>query len=171
MASWQLTETTINLILAYIEANIAAELALVRNDRPDASVSTEPPKTYFIYPRARGYRPPAVFAICEEFDFRLEQSKPNYINALAKVNVSILVEDRDRTALTVKCWRYQAALARMLDNLELSNQSGSVKLVCKEVRHSFSPLYTNTQDPEDPKAVFRKEVVVELEVEHYEEKV
>lgn len=171
MAAPKLTETTVNLINDYLQTNIATALTNVRTERNDPIVTTEPPREYFIYPRAHGYRPPAIFIICEAFDFRLETG-PNFINGLAKINVTALVEDIDRTRVTIKCWRYQAALSQLLDNTQLTSSDNLVRIVTKQVRHSFSPLYTDmkVKNPEDPGVVFRQEVAIELEVEHYENK-
>ena len=168
MASYKLTEISVDLIQTHLKTNIATALTDVRTDRADAKVTTEPPRSYFIFPRAKGYRLPAVFTIAEESDFRLETG-PNFINALEKINVSVLIEDKDRGSLTIKAWRYQAALAKLLNNTALTNVGNTVKIVTKLVRNSFSPIYTNAADEESTAAVFRKEVVLELDVEHYEQ--
>lgn len=168
MASYRLTEITVNLIIAHLKANMPTALATLRTDRADSRVTTEPPTSYFIYPRAKGYRPPAVFVIAEETDFRLEETGPNFVNATDIIHVAVLVEDKDRESLTIKAWRYQAALAKLLNLTDLVSADTTVKCVTKILRNTFSPEYTNARDENAADAVFRKEVVLELEVEHYE---
>lgn len=167
--AYKLTESTVGLIVAHLKANMPAALLAIRTDRADARVTTEPPNSYFIFEKARGYRPPAVFVIFEQCDFRLGETGPNFINALETGNVTVLIEDKDRESLTIKAWRYQAALAQLLTNTSLTNGANTVKLVTKVVRNSFSPIYSNAKDEESSQAVFRKEIVLELEVEHYEQ--
>lgn len=169
MNSLKLTEISVSLILAHLKTNMPTALADLRTERADAKVTTEPPQSYFIYERARGYKTPAVFIIAEECDFRLDATGPNYVNSRERINVAVLVEDRDREHLTYKAWRYQAALAKLLMNTALTNVGDSVKIVTKVMRNSFSPIYSNAKDEESAQAVFRKEIVLELEVDHYEQ--
>lgn len=170
MSSYKLTEITVNLIIAHIKANISGALSDVRTDRADAKVSTEPPVSFFRYydPGPKVYRPPAVLVISKSFDFRLSEG-PNYIYGLETVDVGILVEDHDRDALTLKAWRYQAALAKLLNNTALTNAGNTVKIVTKLIRYNFSEPYTDAGKKGSTVSVFRKEVVLELEVEHYEQ--
>jgi hypothetical protein len=101
-------------------------------------------------------------------DFRLPRG-PNYISAAHDMRVTVLLDDRNRELLTIRCWRYQAALTKLLSETQLLTLDNKVKIVTKVVKNTFSPLYTDTANPDSPQAVFRKEVVVELEVEHYEQ--
>jgi hypothetical protein len=167
--SYRLTEISVGLIITYLQANIAAELSSVATQRADGiGVETPITSSYFIYPKARGYRPPAIFVIAVDNDFRLNTG-PNFVNSLEKINVAVMVEDKDRTRITKKAWRYQAALTRLLNGAQITSSDSKVKIITKLVRDSFSPLYNYTaKDEESPEAVFRKEYVVELEVEHYE---
>lgn len=166
----QLIETDSNLLIAHIKANFPAALAGIRAVRADNSVTTEPPpsESYFIYPGARGFRPPAVFVIGDEIDFRNEQMGANFIDARVRINVSIVVEDKDKQKLTVKAWRYQAALSGMLTQTTLLSADQKVKIVSIVRRATFSPIYTNAKNAESPEALFRKEIILELDVDHYE---
>lgn len=171
MPSLHLAETTINLIKVHLQANMTAALKQVWDDRPDHRSTMETPNDYFIYVPTHAYRRPAMILQCSDFDFRLSTG-PNFINALAKVTVEAVVQDRDRESLTIKTWRYQCAMVHLLDNLELTNTDGSVKIICKVLKTPFSADGTiEDRDSSDPIAVFAKGVMVELDVEHYERKV
>jgi hypothetical protein len=168
MSSRQLAETTVNLIEAKIKADIEAVLAELRTDRADAKVSTEAPRSYFKYAGPKGYRVPAVFTICDSMDMHNIDKASNAITATARVMVSVLIEDRLKELLVVKAWRYQAALHKILHETTLTSVDSRVKLVCKVESMHFSPEFSETVDEKNPSAVFRKEVAIECEVEHYE---
>lgn len=165
-----LIETTVTLITEHLQQNFPSAMAGVRSIRPDNVVTTEVPpiESYFTYPMARGFRPPAVFVISDEIDFRNEQSGANFISAQMRVNVSVLVEDQDKAKLTTKAWRYQTALSSMLTETQLLSDETNVKIVCVVRRATFSPIYTNAKNEDSSEALFRKEIVLELDVDHYE---
>jgi hypothetical protein len=168
MSAPRLTEETVGLIISHIQTNIAQALTDVRADRPDNQVVTEIPASYFNYENAHGYQTPAIFVICETFDFKLDQYQANYINADAKINVSVLVEDKDKNNLTVKTWRYQSALHQLLAQTQLQSTDNKVKLTIKVMNATFSPLYSKVRNKDSVEAVFRKEVLLECEVNHQE---
>lgn len=168
MASLKLIEYTTNLLMTEIQAKIDAALQQVSTDRADNFVSLESPVSYFYFWNAQAYQAPAVFVIAEDFDMRLLDTGPNFVNALARMNVAVVVEDKDAYYVTVKAWRYQAALTKILHLAHMLSADQTVKLVAKVVRTTFSSLYPKDKSDQDPDEVFRKEVVVELEVEHYE---
>lgn len=168
MSGPRLTEEAVGLIIAYIQSNIATALTDVRVDRPDNAVVTEVPQSYFNYENAHGYTAPAIFVICEEFDFKLDEYRANYINADARINVSALVEDIDKNSLTIKTWRYQSALHELLAQTQLQSSDNRVKLTIKVKKATFSPLYSKVKNKESTEAVFRKEVLLECEVNHRE---
>lgn len=164
----QLVETDINLIIQQIKDNIASALIDVMIERDNNVVTYEPPNDYFIYPKAKGYRCPVVFVIADRTDFRKDQVKANYISAVNKIVLSVLVEDKDAERIYKKAYRYQAALHACVDQVVLTSADEAVKITIVVMGASFSPLMSNTQDPNDPATVFRKEVVLELDVHHYE---
>ena len=171
MASLKLAEITITMIAEYLQANFVNALNQVWLDRPDKRSTMEAPVNYFIYDPTHAYRRPAIILLCPNFDFRLSTG-PNFINALAKVNVEAVVQDRDKESLTIKTWRYQCAMVHMLDNLELTYPDGSVKIICKVISTPFSgDGAVEEREPGDAVGVFAKGVMVELDVEHYEKKV
>ena len=164
----QLAETTVNLLVGKIKADIAAALLDVRSSRADALVSTEPPQNYFIYAGAMSYRTPAVFVVCESMQLRNDQQGANHINALARVVVSVLVEDRNMVNLVTKAWRYHSALHKILHLTALTSADTKVRIISKVDRVSFSPEFSRSQSPDEADGVFRKEVALELDVEHFE---
>jgi hypothetical protein len=167
--SYRLTEETVNLIISHLRDNLPDELTQIGTDRGDGiSVEKPVPTSYFIYPRARGYRPPAVFVIAEGNNFRPDTG-PNFINSLESINITVMVEDKDRARITQKAYRYQAAITHLMNGTQLLSSDSKVKIITKIINASFSPLYNyNAKDEESSEAVFRKEFVLELEVEHYE---
>ncbi len=168
MIGRQLVETDIMLMKAYMKANMPQALADVRTQRADKLVTTEPPTDYYIYPKAQGYRTPCVFIIPERIDFKKTERQANFIDGITRVNVTVLIEDRDAERLYIKAWRYQAALQGILDGTQLTSADQRVKITIVVMNAAFSPLYSTSQDPSAPNAVFRKEVSLECDVYHYE---
>jgi hypothetical protein len=164
----RLAEGDVTLITAYIKANIDAALAGVRAQWADALVTTESPQSYFIYRKAQGYKLPAVFVIHDEMDFRIADMKANFINGKSTIAVSVLVEDKDEFLLTKKAFRYQQALHYVLDQAQMVSNAGGLKLICVVYRHTFSPHWTTGEDNSEDGVNFRKEVVLECQVEHLE---
>lgn len=164
----KLTEGAVTLMLSYIQANIAGALQKVRDDRPDDLVTTEVPKTYFIYPKAKGFKTPAVFVIAEDFDFRAQEMGANFLSGSIRINVSVLLEDRNRDLLTKRCWRYQAALYNLLAQTQLTSSDNALKIVSIVKRARYSPLYSTARNEESTEAMFRKEVLLECDIDHYE---
>jgi hypothetical protein len=168
MIAEQLVERTRDLILKQIKDNIASALTVIRSDRADSKVTTEPPRQYLIYSPAFTYQCPAVFTIVDSADFRDEQDGQNYLSASVKIFVSVVVEDKDQVSLTIKTERYQAALFRLLHRVHLLSTSGDLKLYSRVVRAEFSPLFTKDGELTKAMNVFRKEVALQLDVRHFE---
>lgn len=168
MSSVKLTEETIGLILSEIQNKIAAALITVSAYQNDGLVSTAPPKKYFRYAFAQGYETPAIFVICNSHSINNSQRNANYLSTTAKVHVSALVEDRIKDNLVIKAWRYQAALFKILHETSLTTGDGLVKIIVKVEEMLFSPEFSGTEDRNAHGSVFRKEVVLNCSVEHYE---
>lgn len=96
-----------------------------------------------------------------------QQVGPNHVNATLKVMVSVVVEAREASSLTIKAERYQSALFKILHWKPLVDQANQVKLWVRVARFKFSPTYTKSRKSEGL-ADFRKEVALDLEVKHYE---
>lgn len=165
-----LTETAVTLLTTYIQDNIATALASIAAIRPDDLVSLEPPvnTSYFIAPKQHGYQCPAIFVIDDNTDFRQNEMKANFINALMKINVTVKVEDQDAYLLTLKAWRYQAALHQLLDQTPIDNGDSTVSLLSKVRRITPSGIYSYQNSESDTTASFFKEYELQLEVDFFE---
>jgi len=161
-------EGTVLPIVAYIKQFIGAELLRVSQDRPDNRVSMEGPKEYHIFDKAIGYRCPAIIVLGDTVDFALDRGQ-NFIASKNTVYVSAVVEDRDAELLTLKCWRYQDALVAVLNNAHIDVPSANIRNVVKVIRAEYSNTFQNkAQNPGESDNPFRKEVMLTLEVEHFE---
>ena len=167
MGAYQLAEITVGLIESAVRQNIATTLATLRVDRNNPIVTTEPPREYFQYESAHVYRAPAIFTIIKNMDIRDSVKNANYINSLCEVIVACVVEDRLERLVTVKAWRYQAALMPILHQVTLTNSDHTVKLFSRVQNCEFSGII-NLKNENAPDAVFRKEVSLRLQVEHAE---
>jgi len=168
MSARKLLEGDVNLILAEIKAKMPAALAAVRADRLDPKVTTEKPESYFTFERAQGFKTPAIFVIGEDMDFRQAERGANHINALSTVNVSVLVEERNQELLTKKVYRYCSALHEILEQANLSSDDGKLQIFVRVAKMEMSAIYTDSDNPNDPRAVFRKEAFLALNVDHIE---
>lgn len=166
-SAYKMIETAVNLIQAEIKAKISAALAAQRAIH-DPDVTTEPPKEYFIYEGAQTYRPPAVFTIAKNTDIRDPQMNPNFIDAAHDILCAVVVEDRVERLVTIKSWRYQAALMQILHQTTLTNPDQSVKLVIRVQSCDYSEIVSQKSPGAPDAQVFRKEVSLRLHVEHYE---
>lgn len=166
MGAYYGAEIAVETIQAHIQANIATALANVRAERNDPIVSTEVPKEYFIYPTANVYRPPAVFTVFESQKILDIDTGSNFINAVDHVIVAVVVEDRLERLLTVKAWRYQAALMQCLHLVDLTNADNGVKLFSRVESCEFSGI-VNLKG-ENGQQMFRKEMAVKLLIDHIE---
>lgn len=169
MSAAQLSERARSLILTQIKNNIATELAAIRSDRSDNTVSTEPPgsQSYFIFAGAHTYQPPAIFCVVDSAEIPDEKLGTNYVSAVIKVFVSAVVSAQTESSTTVKCERYQSALFKILHQTVILDTTDNVKIyiLCKRIQ--FGELYTKSRKA-DNMANFFKEVALELEVKHWE---
>lgn len=160
----QVMEGTVIPIRDFIKANIAQALADVRTDHGDGKVTTEPPKSYYIYDNIVGYTTPAVVITGDRISFKLDRGQ-NFIAATCTVYVSILVEDRTSELLTYKTWRYADAMHAVLDQAQIEVEN--IKNVVKVIEIEYSNTFQNKTQREFP---FAKEVMLTLEVEHLEKR-
>jgi hypothetical protein len=110
-----------------------------------------------------------VFVIADRIDFQKREKAANHINANIRVNVTALIEDKDADKITRKAFRYQSALQSVLDQVQLGSQDGSLKVTVVVQAAAFSPLYSTTEDPNAPGALYRKEVSLELDCYCFEQ--
>lgn len=169
MSAQNTVESTVDMILAQIKGNIGTYLAEVRADRSGpgmGAVTTEDPVAYFIYEGAIGYKTPAIFVIADSVDYHKERGQ-NHINATINMFVSVVVEDRLAHLITTKLYRYQDAVHKCLDRQELVDTTRLIKNVLKVVRTDFGSTQTKKMSGSS-EVTFRKEVMLTLQVEHYE---
>lgn len=164
----KLAEGTVELMTAHLRAKLALSLAAVRADREnDGKVSTEPPRRYFNYRYPEPLETPAVIVVVDSFP--VNKTGANFVDAKPKVYVAVVVEDKDKTALTLKAYRYQCALFDALNLQALSSEDGKLKLTVVVTDMGFSPEWSaSSKDQDGVKAAFRKEVVLECDVSHRE---
>lgn len=165
--SRQLVEISVDAIIAKLKADLPTALADVRLNRADNLVTMESPRDYYIYPRAKGYRTPAVFVIGDRIDFQKDRKGANHVNAAVRINVSFLVEDKDAERLMRKSYRYQAAVHEVLDQAVLTSPDTSARMTLVIQNAAFSGLYSNLE-PGDPQAVYRQEISLEVDCFQFE---
>lgn len=167
MGAYKGPEIATNLIQDHIKATIATALADVRAARADAIVTTEPPREYFIYPTENVYQAPGIFTLFEKMSITNPLSDGNHINAKDYLTVACVIQDRLANLLTIKAWRYQAALMQCLHQVVLTNADSSVKLFLRVDECVFSdPVALIGKQGADQ--AFRKEVGLKLIVDHIE---
>lgn len=164
MGARNLTESTVMMIRDLIKNNIASALVDIRAERADAKVPTPVPQNFFISDKQWAYRCPAVFIIATNVDLALSRGQ-NHINSKQDVTISVVIEDKDSDALTIGCYRYQDALFEILDGAQVVSADTKIKIVVKVV----SVIFSETFSLQDNNTIFRKEVAVMLEVEHWEQ--
>lgn len=169
MSTRHLVETCVRLMEAKLKTDIPTALTDIRINRNDNFVTLEPPRDYFIYPKAMGYRTPCVFIIADNIDFQKRTSGANHINANCRVNITVMVEDKDAERLMIKSYRYQAALHQVLDQTQFLSADGKAKFTSVIQSATFSPLYSNATNPNDAQAVFRREIGLEVDCYLYEQ--
>ena len=151
-------------IIDYIKTNMPTALADLRDDRPDNKVSLSPFLDYFIYPNAIDYRTPALFVLGQNVDFRLSKGQ-NHINANVRIQLSAVFQDRNADFLTYQAWRYHDVLHVLMNRTELESSDGKIKNIVKVVSSQFGDTIQVKGQTESP---FRTEVMILLDVEHYE---
>jgi len=164
----QLVELAIDEMIDLLQAELPAVLASIHSDRDPPNVTLEPPRDYYTYPRAMGYRTPCVFVIADRVDFQKDLRKANHVNARATINVTVLVEDKDADRITRKAYRYQAGLHQVLDQRTLTISAKNTMITTVVQNAAFSPLYSNTEDPTASNAVFRKEISLNIDAYIFE---
>lgn len=164
MSAVSILESVVMDIQNLIKTGIEANLADVRTLHSDAVVTTEKPASYFTYPDAIGYKAPAIFTVADRVDFRLANGQ-NHINAQVSVYVSCLVEDRAADKLQIKIWRYHDALFKLLNRSVVVSPDGKIRNQIKVVSTELSGTERKKSSHD---SIFRKEIMLTLNVEHYQ---
>lgn len=162
-----LTEITVDLIVKKLRDEFPAKCAQYAADPVFSKlVDVRPPQDYFIFEKAKGYRLPAVFVVADDVDFNLAKGA-NHINALAQINIGIVIENKDAERIQRQAYRYQAMLHALLAEESLVTPDDRVKIVIKVDNAKFSPIYM-LDSANTAEGTFRKEVWLSCSVEHYE---
>lgn len=164
MSYRRLGEGCRNLIIDYLKAGLPDALNEVGAAAKDPQMTLEDPRQYFVYEKPQGLALPAVFVIVDSINFRIAEKQANHVNAKARVNVSILVEDQDEETLTYKADRYLSALHGVLDQANIVAEDGAQALTVVVYNATFSPRYM-AQEAQGDGGKFRKEVLLECQVE------
>lgn len=173
----RLVEADVRLITDFLRTNLPAELLAVATMWADG-VSIPAPASGSYFPHdipVTGLKPPCVAVVADEGDFRLGEAEANFICARFRINVAAVVQEKEAPRLSYAAYRYQAALHNLLQGKPITGYPDvalepTVKIICKVERCSFSRMYFSGQNPADPQGVFQKEVLLEVDVEHYEKR-
>lgn len=171
MSSHILVEGAVKLIQGYIQDNIKSALIEVSADCGSPPIAVPLPKRVFTFtPGASPMELPCVIIEGVQGDFRLQKGA-NFIDALWSINVAAVIEEKGGEILQYCAYRYQAALQKLLQGTHLYSAPTDTKkihIVTKVERCRWSGQYTDAQKPNNDAGRFMKEVLLELEVEHYE---
>jgi len=165
-----LIEPTTDLLVNYIEANIQTALAAVRTARnsvQNLGIPTPPFQEYFITRGYSAYPAPALFVVCDDMDFHKERGA-NYIASVARYTFAAISEGQTNEIVARANWRYQTALCRLLDNLELTSTDGSLKIVVVVKTADFSEEYDASQTSGNTAKAWRKECHLRCDVNIFE---
>jgi hypothetical protein len=160
-------EGTVDPIIVHIRTNIAAALNAVSADRVTVNqnqVSLPPFQEYHIYAKSQDLRTPSCYVLGDTIDWAKDRGQ-NAIASRNYISVSAVIDDRTADLLTRSCWRYHDALHKVLDRAALVSGDGKVKNIVKVVSSSFTDAF---QVKSQNGNIFRKEVMLSLEVEHFE---
>jgi hypothetical protein len=163
----QIVEKASNLIIAEIQSKFPEVAAQLRSEYNQPRVDTQAFKEYFISDRFRAFRAPACFVVVGDdgVDFQKDLKGANHVNARIRFNVSAVIEAKDEDLLTLGVYQYQAILHKILDQTNLTEQNGRLKISIVVNRATFSPLY---QPRDATQGFFRKECVLECDVYSFE---
>lgn len=161
-------EVVINLITNQIRSNIEAVLATVRADRSDPRITTPKPVSYYISEKFDPLQMPAVFVLLEDDDFQKDKKESNYENGKMTVYTNMVISDLDTEVLTRRCYRYMAAMRKVLDQVDLTSQNNEIKITIVVESGKFSPTYTKAQKPGAATGVFMKEFSLRCSVYYSE---
>lgn len=160
-----LTEKITYAIKDYLVTNLPANLSYVRSDR-NTDVNITLPQEYLVFFPAHAFRAPAIFIVCDSIDLMLDRGQ-NHINAQMKYFINVVVEEQTLERLQKLAWRYQDALFKTLDQLVLEDPTkyqANIKIV--KIEYSGDYSYKNESTS---LASFRKEMLLELQVEQYQQ--
>ncbi len=164
MAVLQSAEIARNLIIASLKANFPSFMADLRVDRGDSQTQTQLPRNYLIALDSKAYTPPTVYVITGASNTRKEQGA-NYANESIDATISIVVEAKTSSLVTIKSERYAAVMKKILDNCPLVSSGGELKITPLITTVDYSPIFQSTRNTGN----FRREAALIGTIEAYEQ--
>lgn len=170
--AFHLIEPATDMLQTYITANIEAALASIRASRnsvQNLGIPTPEFREYFIARNYSALQVPALFIVCDDVDFKKSQRGANFIDATAHYTFAAVSEAQTNALVARATWRYQAALAQILDNLTLtaSDKAFTIKVIVRNA--DFSEEYDVSTQGTNPAKRWRKEVHLKCDVEFWEQ--
>ncbi len=168
--SYHLIEPSVDLILTLLKSRLPAELANVRavaNQTTNLGLATPPPKQFFWSKNLKALDPPTVYVIPQSIDFKKDRGT-NHVNATASFEVAVVCEAQTTQDVSRMCWRYQAALHKILDQARLTSADSALTLTCIPKGGEFGEEFDPSDKPGKASGVFRKGVLIRMDVEIYE---
>ncbi len=171
-STFYLIENATDMLGEYIVSNVGAVLASIRaqrNSEENLGIATPVFKDYFIAPKYSALQPPALFIICDDIDFKKEQRGANFIDATAHYTFAAVSEAQTVEQVARATWRYQAALAQLLDNLSLTTTDGAFRIKVIVKGADFNQEYDVSTEAGNTAKRWRKEVHLKCDVEFWQQ--
>ncbi len=165
-----LIEPASDMLEAYIKANIETALVTIRTQRNaiiNEGVPTPAFKEYFLAPKYSALQPPSLFIICKDIDFKKERGA-NTVDATAHYTFAAVAEAQTTEQVARATWRYQAALAQLLDNLSLTSADGGFRIKVIVRTADFNQEYDVSTSDGNAAKRWRKEVHLMCDVEFWQ---
>ena len=162
-----LNETACNLLITQLQDNFNIELQELDNQYDDGS-NLEPlsDQSIYISDKIETLDCPAVYILFGNMAFNYTEN-PNYLNASTEVAIVLSLEDIGADRLTRKAWRYSRILYGIFNLQDLNDLSGRLKIktVPKRMAQTDARIVQKLKKEEQK---FRMDIVLELELQHYE---
>jgi len=157
----QLIEGVVDGLIAYLQANLPGQLAIVQAMYPAGAQDSPlpPPVSYFISERFVGLQTPAVFVLAEQSEHALDAMQ-NAALQNHRIQVVALIEvvgDEVADRLARTCWRYARALWQTLHDATLSAPYPTSTVLVEGIK--YSPVLPVTSGAQ---RVFRKEAWLDV---------
>lgn len=166
----RLVESATDLMVSYVKSNIAAALTAVRVDADtvrNVGVATPIFQEYFIARNYAALKPPSLFVVCDDVDFKKPERGANFIDGTMHFTFAAISTGQTNEIVARATWRYQAALSQILDNARLTSADEAFKIVIIVRTAEFSEEYDVSTQNTAAKS-WRKEVHLKCDVEFWE---
>lgn len=161
-----LTETVVNLIRDYLQANFNAALTDIDNQYSDGiSLEKVNPSSIYISDAFQSLQLPAIYILFEEHAFQYTND-PNYLESDDKCVIVLSADQIGQESLTRKMWRYARVLNGLLNLLDLHDAQNRLNIRLMVQRVGYTATVSDKVSREQSR--FRKDCVIELQIKHYE---